>query len=95
MTDVKNLTASFYSALVQNETISFKFYFDVSIAIKVIYFVPTYISGIKSVLKISGVFPLSITLARNLEAVFWGKPFFSKYKIADNYQNNAIYLVIL
>ena len=34
--------------LVQNETVSFRNYFDVSIAIKVLYFEPTHIFGIKS-----------------------------------------------
>ena len=57
--------------LVQNETVSFRNYFDVFIAIKVLYFEPTYISGIKAVSKISEVFPLFIPLLRNLEAVFW------------------------
>ena len=34
--------------LVQNETVSFRNYFDVSIAINVLYFEPTHIFGIKS-----------------------------------------------
>ena len=60
-----------HCTLVQNEAISFRNYFDVFIAIKVLYFEPTYIFGIKSELKISGIFPFFITLARNLEVIFW------------------------
>ena len=44
-----HLSYANHCTLVQNETVSFRNYFDVFIATKVLYFEPTYISGIKSV----------------------------------------------
>ena len=75
--------ADIQSTLVQNETVSFRNYSDVSKAIKPVYFEPTHISGIKFGLKISGFSPLLDFTCRISRSYFWGLPFFSKIAITS------------
>ena len=64
--------------LVQNETVSFRNYSDVSKAIKPVYFETTHISGIKFGFKISGFSPLLDFTCKISRSFFLGLPFFPK-----------------